>query len=184
MTSVNESTANQLFQDEWKRLTPHERKVIEGALKRIGASPDPNREIAERRTFGERAADAIAGFGGSWTFIFLFLGGLVFWVVLNTDILGPRHDAFDPYPYIFLNLVLSMLAAIQAPVIMMAQNRQAARDRIDAELDHGVNVRAELTIHAVEGHIRDLEARVSEAVAALDREGSRYAQSGERPVPE
>jgi uncharacterized membrane protein len=67
---------------------------------------------------------------------------------------------------------------------MMTQNRQAARDRIDAELDHGVNVRAELTIHAVEGHIRDLEARVSEAVAALDREGSRYAQSGERPVPE
>ena len=80
--------------------------------------------------------------------------------MLNTEILGPKAEAFDPYPYVFLNLILSMLAAIQAPIIMMSQNRQSARDRIDAEVDHEVNVRAELAIHGVEERLQDIEKRL------------------------
>ncbi len=154
--------AKLLFRAEWERLTPHERQVIEGALHRITVPRNPNAEFFDRRTFGERAADRIAAFGGSWMFIGIFAAGLAFWALLNTEILGPSR-AFDPYPYIFLNLILSMLAAIQAPLIMMSQNRQSQRDRLEAEIDHEVNVRAELAIrdvdermHAVEAVLRDL----------------------------
>ena len=89
------------------------------------------------------------------------------WAFLNTEILGPRHQAFDPYPYVFLNLVLSMLAAIQAPIIMMSQNRQSARDRLDAEIDHEVNVRAELAIHRVDERIQQLEQALHETAQLL-----------------
>jgi uncharacterized membrane protein len=103
---------------------------------------DPNKLIEERVTLGERVADAVATFGGSWRFIFLFLAGMLAWVFANTA-LG-RH--FDPYPFILLNLFLSMLAALQAPVIMMSQNRQDAKDRIRSEADYRVNVKAEVEI--------------------------------------
>ena len=95
---------------------------------------------------GERVADKVAKFGGSWTFIGLFAFVLVAWVVVNSLLL--RHP-FDAYPYVFLNLILSMLAAVQAPVIMMSQNRQAAKDRADAENDYAVNLKAELEILAL-----------------------------------
>jgi uncharacterized membrane protein len=95
------------------------------------------------RTLGERMADRIAAFGGSWTFILLFLAVLAVWTLGNTELLGPRRAAFDPYPYVFLNLILSMLTALQAPVIMMSQNRGAERDRLNAATDYRVNVRAE-----------------------------------------
>ena len=91
----------------------------------------------ERLSLGQRAADKIAEFGGSWTFIIIFGCFLLLWMALNTFYLFNR--GFDPYPYILLNLVLSCLAAIQAPVILMAQNRQAERDRIDANYDHQIN---------------------------------------------
>lgn len=87
----------------------------------------------------------------------MFFVGLVFWTVVNTEILGPRHEAFDPYPYIFLNLILSMLAAIQAPIIMMSQNRQSAKDRLDAEIDHSVNVRAEFTLRELSERLHTIE---------------------------
>ena len=104
---------------------------------------DPNQLIEkEGITLGERVADRVAGFGGSWRFIFCFFGGMMIWVSLNT-ILG-RH--FDPYPFILLNLFLSMLAALQAPVIMMSQNRQDTKDRIRSEADYRVNVKAEVEI--------------------------------------
>jgi uncharacterized membrane protein len=134
--------------------------VIEGVLHRISLPRDLNKELRDRRTLGERAADLIAAFGGSWTFIFLFGGWLVCWIVLNTEILASRHVAFDPYPYIFLNLILSMLAAIQAPIIMMSQNRHAARDRLEAEVDHEVNVRAELAIRHVDERLHAIEKRL------------------------
>ncbi|MBV8231783.1 MAG: DUF1003 domain-containing protein [Planctomycetaceae bacterium] len=103
-----------------------------------------NEEVVEHMTFGERAADRVAAFGGSWTFIGLFLGLLFAWTGTNLWILIEKP--FDPYPFILLNLVLSTLAAFQAPVIMMSQNRQSAKDRLKADLDYEVNLKAELEI--------------------------------------
>lgn len=105
-------------------------------------------------TFGERLADRVAEFGGSWAFISLFGAFLLGWAVLNTDIL--RSHAFDPYPYVFLNLILSMLAAIQAPIIMMSQNRQAARDRMTMIRDFEVNLKSEAAITALHGRLEHI----------------------------
>lgn len=104
-----------------------------------------NVELEEELTFGEHLADKIAGFAGSWTFIAMFAGIILLWVALNTYIVlsGP----FDPYPYILLNLVLSVLTAVQAPVIIMSQNRQEMRDRLHAERDYRVSIHTELEIH-------------------------------------
>jgi uncharacterized membrane protein len=95
---------------------------------------------------GQRAADAVASFGGSWVFVGLFGAAMLVWVGLNGWLLAARGSTFDPYPYILLNLFLSMLAAIQAPVILMSQNRQAEKDRLCAEHDYEVNLKAELEI--------------------------------------
>ena len=95
---------------------------------------------------GQRAADAVASFGGSWTFVGLFAAAMVVWVGLNAILLARRGATFDPYPFILLNLFLSMLAAIQAPVILMSQNRQSEKDRRAAEHDYEVNLKAELEI--------------------------------------
>ena len=107
--------------------------------------PNPNEVADEQETFGERVADGVARFGGSWYFIFAFGSVLLVWVVINTLLIFGK-EPFDPYPFILLNLFLSMLAAIQAPVIMMSQNRQDSRDRIRSELDYQVNLKAELEI--------------------------------------
>jgi uncharacterized membrane protein len=116
-------------------------KVISGR-----AARNPNELIDEQETFGERIADHVASFGGSWTFIILFAVTLVSYTIIS----NLRHDkSWDPYPYILLNLFLSMLAAIQAPVIMMSQNRQDHKDRLRSELDFEVNRRAESEIRAL-----------------------------------
>lgn len=162
MKESSENTARRIFRAEWEHLSAHEREVIEGVLHRISIPRDANQEFADRRTFGERASDVIASFDGSWTFILLSVAGLVLWAVINTEFLGPRHAAFDPYPYIFLNLVLSMLAAIQAPIILMSQKRGAARDRLEAEIDHEVNVRAELAIHRIDERLDAIEQRIQQ----------------------
>ncbi|HEX3473221.1 MAG TPA: DUF1003 domain-containing protein [Silvibacterium sp.] len=112
-------------------------------LVRLRASRNANEVIEEESTFGERTADSVAGFGGSWTFIITFLAGLVIYSIINVALKG---RAWDPYPFILLNLILSMLAAIQAPVIMMSQNRQDTKDRLRSELDYDVNRRAESEI--------------------------------------
>lgn len=104
------------------------------------------KKTREESTFGERAADAVARFGGSWAFIGLFAAVLLGWVILNSFILAGKGNAFDPYPYILLNLFLSMLASIQAPVILMSQNRQGEKDRLNAEHDYEINLKAELEI--------------------------------------
>jgi uncharacterized membrane protein len=103
-------------------------------------------EFDAKTTPGQRAADAVAAFGGSWTFIALFAATLITWVGLNSLILARYGEAFDPYPYILLNLFLSMLAAVQAPIILMSQNRQTEKDRLNAEHDYEVNLKAELEI--------------------------------------
>jgi uncharacterized membrane protein len=115
-------------------------------LVRLRANRHPNEIIEEEATFGERIADSVAGFGGSWTFILTFLFGLGFYVTVDS-LLGGR--GWDPYPFILLNLFLSMLAAIQAPVIMMSQNRQDTKDRLRGELDFDVNKRAAADIQGL-----------------------------------
>jgi len=118
-------------------------------LVRVRANRNPNELIDEQETFGERIADKVASFGGSWTFIITFGVTLLLYVGLNVYLLSTRGKTWDPYPFILLNLFLSMLAAIQAPVIMMSQNRQDSRDRLRSELDFDVNRRAETEIQAL-----------------------------------
>jgi len=113
-----------------------------------------NVEFEKELTFGERISDKLADFAGSWTFIAVFVGILFFWIALNTFMLLSRP--FDPYPYILLNLVLSALAALQAPVIIMSQNRQEMRDRLHAERDYQVNIHTELEIHRLQKKIDHL----------------------------
>ena len=112
----------------------------------------------EKYTLGQRAADAIAKFAGSWAFIFSFTGGLVLWMVVNT-LMAAR--AFDPYPFILLNLVLSCIAAIQAPLIMMSQNRQEEKDRRRAENDYKVNLKTEIMIEDLYDKVNAILAKQS-----------------------
>ncbi|HEY7405990.1 MAG TPA: DUF1003 domain-containing protein [Candidatus Angelobacter sp.] len=136
-------------------------------LLRTQVSRNPNVEEQEMLTFGQRVADKVAAFGGSWTFIITFAVVLGVWVVLNSSALLARH--FDPYPYILLNLFLSMLAAIQAPVIMMSQNRQAAKDRLKSDLDFEVNLKAELEVAHLHRKIDHIYERLEEHWAKLER---------------
>ena len=149
-----------LAEKDWKALSKLEREEIAEMIHHMQSVRDVNEEYVEHRTFGQRAADGVAKVAGSWTFIIMFIAWLLVWAYLNTEVLGPRMEAFDPYPYVFLNLILSMLAAIQAPIIMMSQNRQSARDRLDAEIDHEVNVRAEAAIKNVDERMQNLEQKI------------------------
>jgi uncharacterized membrane protein len=125
-------------------LSGLEEQVVESLRQHELLTADLNKAFDARETLGERIADRVASFGGSWTFILLFAGVLFAWVTVNT--VGMIRRPFDPFPYILLNLVLSCLAAIQAPIIMMSQNRQEAKDRLRAEHDFRVNLKAELEI--------------------------------------
>jgi CRP/FNR family cyclic AMP-dependent transcriptional regulator len=128
-------------------------------LVRVRANRNPNEVIEEKATFGQRIADRVAGFGGSWTFIIIFLSVLVIYSAINI-ILG--RSAWDPYPFILLNLFLSMLAAIQAPVIMMSQNRQDTKDRLRSELDFDVNRRAESEIQGLANKLNLLGDKIND----------------------
>ena len=120
-------------------------------------------EADDEATFGQTAADAVARFGGSWTFIGLFALVLVSWVVLNSYLLlRTGHKPFDPFPYILLNLFLSMLASIQAPVILMSQNRQGEKDRASAQNDYEVNLKAELEIMALHEKMDEFKLQLIE----------------------
>ncbi len=121
-----------------------ERRVLHAVTARLHVARQIHREMEERQTFGERLSDRIAAWGGSWLFLGLFFVFLFGWIALNSWALIRRP--FDPYPYILLNLVLSTLAAVQAPVILMSQNRQAAKDRLQAAHDYEVNLKAEIEI--------------------------------------
>lgn len=141
-----EQLARQLLDSGLTGLSEREQRVILHVAKRQHVAQDVNSVVRDRQTFGERLADRVAQLGGSWTFIMVFTGMLVAWVVVNTFVLVRFGGGFDPYPYIFLNLILSMVAALQAPVILMSQNRQAARDRLAASLDYEINLKAEIEI--------------------------------------
>jgi uncharacterized membrane protein len=120
--------------------------------------------------FGQRLADKVASFGGSWTFIILFGGILLTWIGFNSFVLIKWNKVFDPYPYILLNLMLSMIAALQAPIIMMSQNRQAVKDRADAEHDYEVNLKAELEIMALHEKIDSLRNEQLEQLLVLQQD--------------
>jgi CRP/FNR family cyclic AMP-dependent transcriptional regulator len=129
------------------------------ALVRIRASRNSNDVIEEEMSLGDRIADAVARFGGSWTFIILFGVVLLIYTSTNTAL---KSKAWDPYPFILLNLFLSMLAAIQAPVIMMSQNRQDTKDRVRGELDYDVNVRAESEIQTLSNKLNLLSEKIGD----------------------
>lgn len=137
-------------------------------------SRNPDLKADGERTFGERIADKVAAFGGSWTFIIIFLSILIGWVILNSIILLNR--SFDPYPYILLNLFLSMLAAIQAPIIMMSQNRQEAKDRQHAEHDYEINLKAELEICAIQDKLDELSDRKWTALVEIQQQQIRLLE--------
>jgi CRP/FNR family cyclic AMP-dependent transcriptional regulator len=140
------------------------RKTDELLRRRV---PNPNEVVEERETFGERVADGVARFGGSWSFISAFGAFLVSWILINTVfVIGrTKGEPFDPFPFILLNLFLSMLAAIQAPVIMMSQNRQDAKDRIRSELDYQVNLKAELEIMQLHEKFDELRREILKSTA-------------------
>jgi CRP/FNR family transcriptional regulator, cyclic AMP receptor protein len=140
-------------------------------LLRTRVSRNLNVEEQERMTFGQRVADKVATFGGSWPFIFIFGAVMLVWVILNSTALFSRH--FDPYPYILLNLFLSMIAAIQAPVIMMSQNRQAAKDRLKGDLDYEVNLKAELEVAQLHRKVDNLYERLEEHWARVEAQNRR-----------
>lgn len=125
-------------------------------LLRHRVARNANVEEAARATFADRAADMIASFGGSWKFIIAGICFLAAWVIANSWLLL-RQQVFDPFPYILLNLVLNMVAALQAPIIMMSQNRQAEKDRIRGDLDYGVNLNNELTLSEIIRRLQALE---------------------------
>lgn len=169
--------ARRYLRKNWELLTAAERRVIEGLLSGTGVARNTNREFERTLTFGARLADRMASFGGSWTFILIFLAVLAAWVVLNSFILQARHRAFDPYPYILLNLFLSMVASLQAPVIMMSQNRQASRDRLDASHDYEVNLRAEIEIRSLHDKLDALRESQWAELVEMQQEQIRMLQS-------
>ncbi|MFD0912958.1 DUF1003 domain-containing protein [Methylophilus luteus] len=146
MTKREHHLAEQLIGTQYEAMDEGTKRVARQLTERRHISRQPGQKAGGQSTLGQRAADAMARFGGSWTFIFIFLLILVSWVVLNSVILLRHGSAFDPYPYILLNLFLSMLASIQAPIILMSQNREAEIDRGQAEHDYEVNLKAELEI--------------------------------------
>ena len=145
MTQKKHHIAEKLIGSPYESMDQRTQKVARHLTERTHiSSTAPN--LDEPNTFGQKAADTVTRFGGSWSFIMLFAATLIFWVVLNSYILANYNKAFDPYPYILLNLFLSMLASIQAPMILMSQNRQAEKDRLNAGHDYEVNLKAELEI--------------------------------------
>lgn len=141
--------------EKFQKLTDLERRVIDHLIQRTTVVRDPNAAFDTQLTIGERTADRVAVFGGSWTFIILFLAAMMVWMMFNAE----AARRFDPYPFILLNLVLSCLAALQAPIIMMSQNRQAAKDRSDAQHDYEVNLKAEMDIVALHLKVDELAER-------------------------
>lgn len=138
-----------LLESEKGELTTLDHEVLESLQRHETLSSNVDAEFKKDSTIGEKLADGVASFGGSWRFIIIFASILVIWIGLNSILLLKKP--FDPYPFILLNLVLSCLAAIQAPVIMMSQNRQEAKDRLRSKQDYRVNLKAELEIR----HLHD-----------------------------
>lgn len=152
-------------QAQVRRLGGLELQVLTQFLRRRPVSKNLNATFEQQITFGQRLADQVAVLGGSWTFIMLFGLGLVLWTWANVHSAQP----WDPYPFILLNLVLSCLAAIQAPVIMMSQNRHAAKDRLDAQNDYEVNLKAEMEVLALHSKLDEVREREGQELVELQQ---------------
>jgi uncharacterized membrane protein len=161
-----EKLAIDLLGKSLDQLEAEEAKVLHHIHHVQRTSRDVGDIVDEQATFGEHLSDKVAAVGGSWKFIMVFAAVLLGWMLLNSQILDTLGKAFDPYPFIFLNLMLSTVAAIQAPIIMMSQNRQSAKDRIAAAHDYEVNLRAEL-------EILRLHAKIDALLDIIERQSAR-----------
>jgi uncharacterized membrane protein len=157
----------ELLGQERGELTKLEQEVVQSLADHETLAENIEAEFSGHRTFGERLSDQLAAFGGSWTFIVIFFVVLVTWMAFN--VVAATRDIFDPYPFILLNLVLSCLAAIQAPIIMMSQNRQEAKDRLRSENDFRVNLKAELEIRHLHEKIDHILTRQWERLAEIQQ---------------
>jgi len=170
-TRTPEQLARDLLGRELEELGPEERTVLARISSGTLIHNDADEEAALHATFGERLADRVAAVGGSWGFIIGFMVVLAAWILVNSRLLEDLGlVAFDGYPFIFLNLILSMLAAIQAPVIMMSQNRQAAKDRIAARHDYEVNLRTQLEIIRLQRRFDRLMEQLGHVEGRLDKD--------------
>ncbi|MEW5734006.1 MAG: DUF1003 domain-containing protein [Thermodesulfobacteriota bacterium] len=156
---------NRLLESEKGELTNLEREVVSSIEKHDLLAKNVETELEQKWTLGERMADRLADFGGSWIFLLCFAVFLLAWIAANSYLLWKRP--WDPYPYILLNLILSCLAAIQAPIIMMSQNRQEAKDRLRSQRDYQVNLKAELEIRILHEKMDHLLSRQWERLARI-----------------
>ena len=181
-TAIGETTLHRLSSDDFQAFLMKHPDVAIDVICEIGArmrqtnmlvsqraTRNINVEMEERSTIGQRVADQVASFGGSWTFIIIYVSFLLGWMGLNTFVLihyghGENGAQYDPYPYILLNLMLSMTAALQAPIIMMSQNRAAEKDRLAAEQDFKVNLKSELMLEELMRKSQGREAQISQLV--------------------
>ncbi|QPF72956.1 DUF1003 domain-containing protein [Roseateles sp. DAIF2] len=161
--------AARLLGKSYEALDDRARKAAQHVAARTPIARNTAQDVDAHPSCGQRAADAVASFGGSWIFVGLFAAAMLLWVGLNAWLLLRRGSTFDPYPYILLNLFLSMLAAIQAPIILMSQNRQAQKDRIGAEHDYEVNLKAELEILLLHDKLDLLREKQWQELLALQR---------------
>jgi len=161
--------ASKLLGKPYEALDERAQKVTRHIAERQHIARNVTQDFDAKPSIGQRAADAVATFGGSWTFVGLFGATMLVWVGLNGYLVMSRGATFDPYPYILLNLFLSMLAAIQAPIILMSQNRQSEKDRISAEHDYEVNLKAELEIMLLHDKLDTLRENQWEDLLALQK---------------
>jgi CRP/FNR family cyclic AMP-dependent transcriptional regulator len=194
-TAMVETTLHRLSSDDFQKFLMEHPDVAIDVICEIGArmrqtnvlvsqraTRNINVEMEQRATIGQRIADRVASFGGSWTFIIIYVSFLVSWMAFNTFVLvhygrGENGAQFDPYPYILLNLMLSMTAALQAPIIMMSQNRAAEKDRLAAEQDFQVNLKSELMLEELMRKSRWRDDQI-EKIATTVKEISTRTKSG------
>src|SRR5882724_10994089 len=184
-TAIVETALHRLSSDDFQKFLMEHPDVAIDVICEIGArmrqtnvlvskraTRNINVEMEERATIGQRVADRVASFGGSWTFIIIYLSFLAVWMAFNTFVLvhygrGENGAQFDPYPYILLNLMLSMTAALQAPIIMMSQNRAAEKDRLAAEQDFKVNLKSELMLEELMRKSQGREAQIGQLIGLV-----------------
>ena len=163
--------SQKLLNQDFEALSSQQQHVIRHISRNEHISRNVVEEHEEQFTFGQKTADLVASFGGSWTFIGIFFAVMGFWIVINSYLLIQLNKhAFDPYPYILLNLVLSMMAGIQAPIILMSQNRQTQKDRLDATHDYEVNLKAELEIMALHQKLDSLREHQWDELIVMQKE--------------
>jgi uncharacterized membrane protein len=193
-TAIQETTLHRLSSDDFQSFLMQHPDVAIDVICEIGArmrqtnmlvsqraSRNINVQMEQRATIGQRIADRVASFGGSWTFIIIYVGFLVSWMALNSFILihyghGEQGAQYDPYPYILLNLMLSMTAALQAPIIMMSQNRAAEKDRLAAEQDFQVNLKSELMLEELMRKSRGRDDQIEKIATAVKELATRARQ--------